>query len=396
MQYSWIVLAWVGPDLEDRLLKSDLASVEPNPGFLKPLGIVSERAYRPWVIKPYIEVWQEISRKINRETDGKVFGRSSQFTIQDSTGSKPRHYNFNLRFYRPGTLCVEVHLVEDIGQSTEDFFSDRDLANHPFVPTVVDCLIGIISTGQLSGYPTSNSYSAKPAMLMPAPVGENDFETWRDSSKDEIVGLLINNKHFDHASDYLVQKIFDKNKEMDVKYARSVLSLISKQGVITTYPAQGGDLARDIKREHVRRFRFLEYALALQKFIEKYRDIRTDNRERAEFLLFLCTPFLSEKANLPKTVTGTNTWRILAEEFSLERSVGALEKTHTSESEAKEEYYIAIKGGGYDARNYMENVYNVTRPSRNWLARDFRSSKIVPWVITTLVAILIGLLKYFF
>ncbi|WJI72879.1 MULTISPECIES: hypothetical protein [unclassified Mesorhizobium] len=394
MEYSWIVLAWVGPELEERLLKSDVVSVEPNPGFLKPLGVVSERAYRPWVVKPYIEVWQEIGRKINRETGGKVVGRSQQLTIQASPGASPRRYNFNLRFYRPGTLCVEVRLVDDIGGSTEEFFAYRQLENHPWVPLVVDCLIGIISTGQLTGYPTSNSYSAKPAMLMSAPVGESDFEVWRDNTKEELVGLLINNKHFDRASDYLIQKIFEKNKEMDVKYAKSVLSMISKQGVITVYPSGGDDLARDINREHIRRFRFLEYALALQKFVEKYRDIRSDNRERAEFLLFLCMPFLSEKANLPKTVTGTNTWRILAEEFSLERSVGALEKTYLLESDSKEDYYVSIQTRGYDSLDYMDNVYRVTRPHRNWIRKDFTSNKIIAWTISTAVAIFGAILAY--
>ncbi|ESY22381.1 hypothetical protein X751_05605 [Mesorhizobium sp. LNJC395A00] len=231
-------------------------------------------------------------------------------------------------------------------------------------------------------------------MLMSAPVGESDFEVWRDNTKEELVGLLINNKHFDRASDYLIQKIFEKNKEMDVKYAKSVLSMISKQGVITVYPSGGDDLARDINREHIRRFRFLEYALALQKFVEKYRDIRSDNRERAEFLLFLCMPFLSEKANLPKTVTGTNTWRILAEEFSLERSVGALEKTYLLESDSKEDYYVSIQTRGYDSLDYMDNVYRVTRPHRNWIRKDFTSNKIIAWTISTAVAIFGAILAY--
>lgn len=231
-------------------------------------------------------------------------------------------------------------------------------------------------------------------MLLPAGVEETDFQSWREENKDRLVGLLINNRHFARASADLAQKIFDKNKELDVKYAKSAFSMISKQGVLTAYSNEGTDLRRDLEREHLRRFRFLEYALALQKFTEKYQEIRADNRERAEFLLFLCLPFLNEKANLPKTVTGSNTWRILAEEFSLERAVGVLESNHIEESRNKEKYYTNMPPGNYDAFDYLKNVRAATRPYRNWFARDFADKRIFQFIIATSLTILGVIIAY--
>jgi hypothetical protein len=387
MNYSWVVLAWIDPELEERITKSDFFVVERNPGFLKPLGIPSDRAYRPWVVRPRVEVWQEVARKINRETTGRAIGRTSKLTLQDDENSPTSTYNFNIRFYRPGTLCIEVKLEDSLGNTADEFFHYRDFQIHRSATTVVDSLIGIIGTGHTKGYPENNSYSAKAAMLFPAPVDDQYFPEWKTKNKDQLVGLLINNRHYDKASTELSDKIFEKNKDLDVKYAKSAFSMISKQGVLTAYPDKGKDLQQDLNREHLRRFRFLEYALAIQKFVEKYPQIRVQNRDRADFLLHLCQPFLSERTNFPKTVTGSNTWRILAEEFGLERSVGGLESAFIDEVEAKQKYYIEIPSAEYDAFDYLDKVMAATSKHRSWISRDFGDKKILPWSITTVVAI---------
>jgi CBS domain-containing protein len=387
MYFSWVALAWVDADLEDRITKSDFFSVSRNPGFLKPLGISTDRAYRPWLIKPSLEAWQEVVRKINRETTGKAEGRNSTLKLWDTGEANGKTYYFNIRFYRPATICVEVRLKEPLGTSPEEYFHLRDLKSHPSASAVVDSLIGIISSGDIRNYPSQNSYSAKTAMRYPVPVSEEEFPEWKNRNKDLLVGLLINNTLYQKSSPELSETIFRKNKELDVKYAKSAFSMISKQGVLTAYPKEGSDLAVDLDREHLRRFRFLEYALAIQKFVEKYTQIRSENRERADFLLHLCQPYLSENASFPKTVTGSNTWSILAQEFSLEKSVGHIESTLIDELNSKQKYYVNIPSDKYDTLSYLSEVQKRTRFHRNWLVRDFGDKKIVAWAITTITAI---------
>jgi hypothetical protein len=253
MNFSWVVLAWIDPSLEVRIRNSDYFSVARNPGFLKPLGISSDRSYRPWFIKPGVEIWQELVRRINRETVGKAEGRSSTLKLKDDTYESAQTYNFNIRFYRPGTLCVEVRLEESTGSSPEDYFRLRDLKSHRSANEVVDALIGIISCGDIRNYPTLNSYSVKTAMRYPAPVGDEYFPDWKNKNRDLLVGLLINNSRYEKSSSELSDTIFNKNKELDVKYAKSAFSMISKQGVLTAYPERSGDLQDNLDREHRRR-----------------------------------------------------------------------------------------------------------------------------------------------
>ncbi|MGM4910118.1 hypothetical protein [Rhizobium sp. 768_B6_N1_8] len=398
MEHSWVVIAWLGPTLEERLLQSDLISVETNPGFLKTMGITSDRSYRPWVIKPKIEVWQEVVRRINKEGLGLAEGRNSQLSLRESSEATPLHYNFTVRHYRPGTLCIEVSLLEALGSSVDDYFRDRNLDGHPLASSVVDWLIGIISCGQLANYPTGNSYSARAAMMLPVDIDEKDFEKWKQQHQHELVGLLINNKHFRNSNNELTEKVMSNNKELDLKYAKSGFSLVSKQGVLTAFPKKSNDLSRDLRRVHRLRFRFLEYALALQKFTEKYQEIRSNNREKAIFLLFLSLPFLSEKANLPQTVTGSKTWRILAEEFSLERTVSVLEDVHVDDIKFREKYYVQLPPSDYESLDYATKVQLATRPQRNWLLKDFGERKLVQFsvgTILTIVALIFTYIKLF-
>jgi hypothetical protein len=87
MLFSWIALSKIGVDAYLSIASNDFVQIGRNPGFLKPLGITSERAYRPWLVSPGIETWQEIERKINRDLGGHVRGRSSVLKIREQQSS---------------------------------------------------------------------------------------------------------------------------------------------------------------------------------------------------------------------------------------------------------------------------------------------------------------------
>lgn len=391
MKHSWVVVAWISPELEDVLLKSDVCSVEENPGFLKPIGITSERAYRPWVILPTLEVWQEICRKINHESGGSAQGRNSLLTLSDDkTGQKSR-YSFTVRFYRPGIICIEVQMLDELGDQPSDFFRNRNFHNHLSASLAVQSLLGILASGQTKNYPAIYSFSARPAMLYAAPTRQDEFEGWKQNHKALLVGLLLNIPNYEYSSEEFVNDILGANKEINVKYAKGALSIVSKQGLLTVYPVQGSDLLRDIQREHARRFRFLEYALILQKLLEQFQQIRVADKVKADFLLFLVSPFLRGDVNLPRSVTGSNTWKILSDEFSLSRSLSALDGVHIEDSKAQEKYYAKLNPETYGSLAYMEDIYKITRPYRNWILRDLADKKVLGFLVAVLALILAGI-----
>ncbi|MFG1265076.1 hypothetical protein [Xanthobacter aminoxidans] len=373
------------------MLRSDICFVEENPGFLKPIGITSERAYRPWVIQPNLEVWQEICRKINRESAGRAQGRSSLLKLADDKTGPLFRYSFTIRFYRPGIICIEVQLLDEIGDQPSDFFRNRNFHNHLSASMAAQILLGILASGQTKNYHTLSSFSARPAMLYAAPTSRDRFEEWKQENKALLVGLLLNIPHYESSSDEFVNNIFGINKEINVKYAKGALSIVSKQGVLTVYPNEGSDLLRDIEREHARRFRFLEYALVLQNFLEHFQKIRVADKIKAEFLLFLSTPFLRGDANLPRTVTGSNTWKILSDEFSLSRSLSALESVYIEESKSQEKYYTKLKPEVYGSLGYMDEVSRVTKRHRNWVLRDLSDKKLLTLLLTIIGVLLAGI-----
>lgn len=386
MKHSWVIIAWTSPNLEDALLNSDVCSVEENPGFLKPIGITAERAYRPWVVQPTLEVWQEICRKINHESDGRAHGRNSLLSLADGKTGRYLRYNFTVRFYRPGTLCVEVQLLDEIGDQPAEFFRNRNFSSHVSASAVIKILLGILINGHAKDYALISSFSARPALLYAAPTSQNEFEDWKQKNKALIVGLLLNIPHYESSSDEFVDNIFAKNKEINVKYAKGALSIVSKQGVLTVYPKDGSDLLHDVRREHARRFRFLEYALVLQKFAEQYQQMRVSNKVKADFLLFLSSPFLRSDANLPRTVTGSNTWKVLSDEFSLSKALSALEGVHVDESKSQEKYYAKLNPEIYGSLTYMGAVTRVTKPHRNWFIKDFSDKKILAFLVALCAA----------
>lgn len=229
-------------------------------------------------------------------------------------------------------------------------------------------------------------------MLYAAPTSQAGFDEWKQKNKALLVGLLLNIPHYKSSSDEFVENIFKINKEINVKYAKSALSIVSKQGVLTAYPSNASDLMRDIEREHARRFRFLEYALVLQKFVEQFQQIRVTDKVKADFLLFLAAPFLRGDANLPRTVTGSNTWKILSDEFSLSRSLSGLESVHIEESKAQEKFYTKLKPEVYGSLTYMDEVSRATKPHRNWVLKDLADKKLLG-LLVAIVAALLGVLK---
>lgn len=283
-------------------------------------------------------------------------------------------------------------MLDEMGEGAEDFFRNRELNNHSSATLAVQSLLGILATGQIKNYSALNSFSARPAMLYAAPISESGFEKWKAKNKALLVGLLLNIRHYKSSGDEFVETIFKINNEINVKYAKHAFSIVSKQGVLTAYPSKGSDLMRDIEREHARRFRFMEYALVLQKFTEQYQQIRVHDKVKAEFLLFLCSPFLREDANLPRTVTGSNTWKLLSNEFSLPKSLSSIEEVHIEESKNQEKYYTKLNLEVYGSLNYLSEVFRVTKPHRNWVLRDLGDKKILGLVITVL-ALLVAIFK---
>lgn len=394
MKYSWVAITWTGLEVEGRLLQNDYVTIKKNPGFLKPLGITSQRSYRPWLVQPAIEVWQEVVRKINRDSDHEAIGRSSQLTLKDKDSSEFGDYNFTIRFYRPGILCVEVKLKNELSGDISTLFDYRDLRLHAAACSVVDALIGIIISKTIYEYPLNNSFSAKPAMIYKVPVEEEKFSAWKDYNKDELVGLLINNREFQKSSPDLSDKVIDRNRDLDIKYAKSAFSMVSKQGVLTAYPYDTKDLGNQLKREHMRRFRFLEYALILQVFTEKYSKIRSEDSTTAEFLLFLCVPYLGESVNLPRSVTGSNTWKLLSEEFSLDRALESIETVSRDNSAEQEKYYTNVDPDFYDNLNYREIFYKATSPHRSIIRKDFLGFNLIKLAITVLFSLAALIFSY--
>jgi hypothetical protein len=190
MQFSWIVIARAELDYSQGITSCEYFQVERNPGFLKPLGITNARAYRPWLISPYIDIWQEIERKINKETAGSARGRSPVLRLRDPGQTLENIYVFTIRFYRPNIFCIEVQMKGDFDLSIDEAFKMRNLDAHASAEVAVDSLIGILKSGLISGYPQSNSFYSKAAVLIPSGVDSDaKCNTWGARAHQGKIGF---------------------------------------------------------------------------------------------------------------------------------------------------------------------------------------------------------------
>lgn len=389
MLLSWIAISKIEPEAYRSIDFNDLIKISRNPGFLKPLGITSERAYRPWVISPHIEVWQEIERRINRELNGSARGRSSVLKIVEAGDENERTVSFAIRFYRPNIIAVEIHLKTELNISLEEAFSLRDLKAHPATYAAVDSLIGIIKSGSIKGYSRNNSFFSRPAIVIPVDVVADEFGTWRESNKEIVANLLINNAIYDFADSELAQKIFARNKDVDIKFSRGAFSLISKQGVLSAYASKhSGVLKTYLQKEHFKRVRYLEFALALREFVSEFLVTRQQNEDVADFLLFLGQPFIGESVSIPKSVTGTYVWQILSKELKFNTVIESLDKHILDEVDKKVEHFLALKQSDYDSLDFAEKLNVAMRGyRRNWFERAYARHKAVFWIIGALITI---------
>jgi hypothetical protein len=386
MRFSWLLFAKGELDLYEKVRSSQYFQVSRNPGFLKPLGIVANRAYRPWLISPQIDVWQEVERKINRETKGSARGRSPVLHLRDSATGPERRYSFAIRLYRPNLICLEVKLIEEFPLDLDEAFVVKNLDTHTAAKTVADALIGMITSGHIRGYPLLNSFFYKPAILLPTALSAVDFADWKQNSKSAVTGLLINNLNYSYADAGLADKIFDRNKEVDIKHSQAAFSLISKQGVLTSFAREDERFTKHMSAEHLKRFRFLEFALAIQGFLQELPTVRQEDEDIADFLLYLCMPYISGATTLAKTVTGTYTWQILSRELGLEQSLEAVEKPVLDAVERKMPLFLKIPQENYDSLDFKQEVHSVTRSLKARISRDFEGRKVLPWAVATAVA----------
>jgi hypothetical protein len=388
MFFSWIAIAKIDLDAHIQLPSNDYLKVSPNPGFLNPLGITSSRAYRPWLISLQIDVWQEIQRRINKEVGGIATGRSQVLQITEPNSSFSQTVTFTTRFYRPNIIAIEVQLKTEMQASLQDAFVFRELESHPSIYAAVDSIIGIVKSGSARGYERNNSFFSRPAILIPLTVTSDQFSSWKENNKNLIANLLINNKLYDAADPTLAEKIFERNKDIDIKYSNVGFSLVSKQGIVTVYSENSTELAKHLAAEHNKRFRFLEYALALREFISEYPDYRQHNENLADFLLFLAMPFCLEKASLPKTVTGTLVWQILSEELRFSVEVEKLDTHFLKKLEEKSEIFSKIEHKEFHSFQFHEKVAQAFREARkNWLQRFYESHSALTWLFGTTIAL---------
>jgi hypothetical protein len=287
MLFSWIAISKIEMNAYESICSNDYIKVNKNPGFLKPIGFVSPRAYRPWLISPLIDVWQEIERRINREMGGHARGRSQVLTIAEAGDAEERVFSFTIRFYRPNIIAIEVRLKTEVDISLAEAFRFRELAGHPCVYAAVDSLIGIIRSGSASAYPRQNSFYSRPAIIIANPGDETVFQDWRESNKSIISNLLINNQNYEYSSDDLAEDIFSRNKDVDAKFSRGAFSLISKQGILTAYAGGPPVVAVRIPDEHRKRVLYLEYALVLAEFISSFVEMRQKTKIWPTFFFFL-------------------------------------------------------------------------------------------------------------
>lgn len=318
--------------------------------------------------------------------------------LKNDAASQEQTYSFTVRFYRPHLICVEVNMKDCLNGDVNHAFPVRNLDAHPCAKVVVDCLIGILLSGVIRDYSRSNSFYSKAALLIPTEVQGKDFLGWKEEHKHVIAALLINNVNYEQADTALADKIFAKNKEVDAKFSKAAFSLISKQGILTCFAGVSDSFERHVRSEHVKRFRFLEYALALQELVAEYPMLRKQDEDVADFLLYLALPYLNSETILQKSVTGTYAWQILAEELGLAKLLAGLDKSVIEEVNLKAPFFLTIGQSEFDCLDYRARLNLATRSYRkSWIIKDFEGRKIIPWTFgTILIPLFIFVWKYFF
>jgi hypothetical protein len=369
--------------------------VTPNPGFLKFLGITAARAPQPWSIDPRIEIWQAVERRI-RDLGGSAKGRSRLLYIRGHNETVEYPVQFLLRFHRPNLLIIDVEIVEDLDVPLGSIFGIRSLSAHSAVLAAVDNLIGMIKSGSIRDYSTENSLSFKPELLIPVAVSQDRFEHWRQENQNLIVGLAINNPSYDAADPDLAAKIFEQNREINIKFSRGAFSLVNKQGILTALSGSDLKFMKQIEKEHRRRCHFLELGLVCGEFLSNYLRYRQQDEDMADFLLYLGLPLYQKDVRFPKTVSGTFVWKTLSEDLGLPMLLEQVDKHFLNAVEDKTEFFQDLDEGHYHSLDFRERLsVEMRKYYRNWFERVYKRNPALVWIIGTSVAIGLGLLRLF-
>jgi hypothetical protein len=259
----------------------------------------------------------------------------------------------------------------------------------------VDSLIGIIRSGSTSGYPRNNSFFVRPAILVPIKLTGQEFRKWIDENKGVIANLSINNSAYAVADAALADTIFSRNYDINIKFSAGGFSLVSKQGILTVYSEHAGDL-KAIVKEHFRRSRFLELALALREFILEFTAYRQQNEDVADFLFYLGRPLITDAPNITTTATGAYVWKILSEELGFKHFIESMDKHLLDELDQKTPYILKIQQNSYHALDFDKRVSaSLRRFHRNWFEKAYERHKVVFWVFGAVIAAAGVLLKVF-
>jgi hypothetical protein len=394
MFFSWIAIARLDADSYQHIVKSDYVEVAENPGFLKLLGFKTARAYRPWLVSPRIDVWQEIERRIHRELKGAARGRSSVLKILEASELAEKTFTFTIRFYRPNILAIEIHLKTEIEASIHDAFRLGQLEAHPAALAAVDSLVGIIRSGSTRGYPRNNQFFARSAILAPIGLNEVDFKKWEVDNRGVIANLSINNSSYAVADKALADAIFSRNKDANIKFSGAGFSLVSKQGILTVYSDMDNAFRRHLVNEHSRRIRFLELGLALREFLLEFTACRQQNEDVADFLFYLSRPLITDTPNIMTTATGAYVWKILAEELGFNNFMNFMDSHLRDQLEKKTPNMLKIQEIDYHALDFDKKVSAALRSfHRNWLEKAYDRHKVLFWILGAVITVVAALLK---
>jgi hypothetical protein len=388
MLLSWIVIAEVDLDAYQSIRGDAYLDLESNPGFLKRIGITSTRSYRPWLVVPDFVVWQKITHRVNEDLGSSATGRTSVLTLTDPGKSSPKRYSFNIRLYRPNILAIEVKVLDDISCELADAFDVRQLSAHIAASYVVDLLIGFIKSGNLEEITLGNSSFSRPVIYFPVDVEPDKFSAWKEENKHLLAGLAINNTHWASADPLLADKIFESNRDVDIKYARHATSIINKQGILTAFTSQERDVSKTVAKEHDKRIVFLELAWAMREFTSHMPRLREWNENVTDFLYYLATPMLANGAVLANSVNGTHIWSILSKELALSNSIENLHGNIIKEIEEKFSYFSKFSESEFDSAVFADRVdYVVKRHGKSIIEKFYGRYPFWFWLATTIIAV---------
>jgi len=315
-------------------------NLSPNIGLFSQFSLPLNLSYVPQFMEPTVVFHNAIKKLLKEKLAITVKEKKFPYKINLPILRNESLFKLQIRLFLPNIVSVSVNLIISEEISDIDFLIKcQDVTNKKPISNILQWTIGMIETLDHINFDPNQRFISKPALHLDGISTDEEFQEHFNNNISDYVGILIRNNSKRNMGKEIPSRIIQKNNEHNLKSAYEKL-LIDKQGILYL-------TSKEFKKKNItasklsKCFDLYEIANVIGLFMENYLQIRCNNEDFADFLLYKIRPWIEKpEVIFRNSKSNQHIWALLINEFELRGLIELISEPDIIDSVSEKSKYF--------------------------------------------------------